>query len=239
MAEKVEAMTVSDSQDATLTKRRWGLLGLFLVAGLTGCQSQASNEQLDQWRKEAIEENNRLIQVNTSGLSKDWKLTIQGEIQKPVTLNWTQIEQLATTQLITQEPHSNSQKKLIEFRGIPVKNLLEEAGVQSGVKDVTIVASDAYYSTMPLNQLITQQSLLATLKEGNPIRRNEGGPLYMVYFNNPNINPNATDQQHWVYYVTHLIIGTEALRLRIGFNKLLERADLEKLPVHKMCSLSV
>jgi hypothetical protein len=54
MAEKVETMTGLDSQDAALTKRKWGL-GLLLVAGLTGCQSQASNEQLDQWRKEAIE----------------------------------------------------------------------------------------------------------------------------------------------------------------------------------------
>jgi DMSO/TMAO reductase YedYZ molybdopterin-dependent catalytic subunit len=216
---------------------QWSRIAIgLLMATLAGCQSQASNEQLDQWHKETIAENIRLTQANTSGLSKDWKLTIQGEIQKPITLDWMRIEKLATTQLITQEPHSNSLKTPVTFRGISVKDILEKAGVQSGVDEVTIVASDAYYSTMPLKQLNNQQALLATLKEGSLIRRNEGGPLYMVYYNNPKVNPDATDQQHWVYYVTHLIVGTEPLRLKVG-SKSLKRVDLEKLPSHKMTTL--
>ncbi len=209
---------------------------LLIFVGLTGCQSQASNDQLDQWHKEAIAENERLTETYSSDLTNKWVLRIQGQIQKPITLNWSEIEKLSTTTINSIKPHAGSLKTPIEFRGISVEKILEQAGVDNGVEEVTIIASDAYYATVSVKDLYLNQALLAISESGKPIRRNEGGPIHLVYYRGPEINQQTLNKQSWVFYVTHLVVGTEPLRLKVE-NNILQRADLEKLPTHKITAL--
>jgi hypothetical protein len=233
-------MTVSERKDKPIAAQRWRrLISLGLLIGvLGGCQSQASNEQLDQWHREAIAENDRLAKANVSDLTKDWKLTIQGQTQKTVTLNWSQLEALATTSYSSQKPYPDSPKTPFEFRGVSVMPLLNQAGILPDEQQVTIVAADAYYATMPIKDFVKHQGMLAIAENGKPIRRNDGGPLHMVFHSNPNgkVNERAITQTEWVYYVTHLIVGTETLKLKVG-QKTLGLADLERLPSHKLTTL--
>jgi DMSO/TMAO reductase YedYZ molybdopterin-dependent catalytic subunit len=209
---------------------------LLFLAGLTGCQSQASKEQLEQWHKEAIAENDRLTETYRSNLTNNWILRVQGQVQKPITLNWTQIENLATTTFIGINPHAGTAKTPHEFRGILVEKLLEQSIVESAVEDVTIVAADAYYATVSLKDLYRNQGLLTISEYGKPIRRNDGGPIHMGYFQTAQLDQSEVKKQRWVHYVTHLIVGTEPLRLKVGEN-VLERGDLEKLSTHKITAL--
>lgn len=209
---------------------------LLFLASLTGCQSQASNEQLEQWHKEAIAENDRLTETYRSNLTNNWILRVQGQVKKQITLNWSDIEKLSTTTINSIKPHAGSPKTPLEFRGISVEKILEQAGVETGVEEVTIIASDAYYATMSVKDLYLNQALLAISESGKPIRRNEGGPIHLVYYRGPEIEQKILDKQFWVYYVTHIVVGTETLRLKVE-NNTLERADLEKLPTHKISAL--
>ncbi len=209
---------------------------LLIFVGLTGCQSQASNDQLEQWHQEAIAENARLTETYSANLTDKWVLRIQGQIQQPITLNWADIEKLSTTTINSIKPHAGSLKTPIEFRGISVEKILEEAGVETGVEEVTIIASDAYYATVSVKDLYLNQALLAIAESGKPIRRNEGGPIHLVYYRGPEIDQQILDKQSWVFYVTHIVVGTEPLRLKVE-DKTLERADLEKLPTHKFTAL--
>jgi hypothetical protein len=209
---------------------------LLIFVGLTGCQSQASNDQLEQWHKEAIAENTRLTELYSSNLTDNWILRVQGQVQKPITLNWSQIESLSTTTFTSINPHAGTAKTPHEFRGILVNKLLEESIVEPDVEDVTIVAADAYYATISLKDLYRNQGLLTIAEYGKPIRRNDGGPIHMGYFRPDQLDKSEINKQRWVHYVTHLIVGTEPLRLKVG-EKMLERADLEKLSTHKITAL--
>ena len=204
---------------------------LLIFIGLTGCQSQASNDQLDQWHKEAIAENDRLTAIYSSNIANNWILRVQGQVQKPMTLNWSEIEKLSTTTFTSINPHAGTAKIPHEFRGILVKKLLEDSIVEPDVEDVTIVAADAYYATISLKDLYRNQGLLTIAEYGKPIRRNDGGPIHMGYYRPAQLDLSETNKQRWVHYVTHLIVGTEPLRLKVGKN-ILERADLEKLSTH-------
>jgi DMSO/TMAO reductase YedYZ molybdopterin-dependent catalytic subunit len=213
--------------------RRIVLIVLLIL--LCGCQPTVSSAQLDQWYKEVVVANDRLIQAQASNLSKDWKITIQGEVERPITLNWAEIEQLATQELNTYNPYADNPRSPTKYHGIPIKTLFDRAGVKVGATSITLVAADAYYASMPLTNAINDGGLLAIRENGKPIPRSNGGPVYMVYAIPPNA-PTQNDNQAWAYYTTHIIVGTEPLRLKVG-QRNLTRFDIEKLPTTSIRTL--
>jgi DMSO/TMAO reductase YedYZ molybdopterin-dependent catalytic subunit len=221
---------------------RWrnGLgLGLgYLCGGLMGCQERVSQEQITQWRQAAIAENDRLTQRQASDLTKNWTLTLQGQVPKSTTYTWPQLEQRSTYTLSTRKFFADSPKTPFTFRGVLLKSLLEEAGVNFEVEEkrgteVTVVAADAYHTVMTFKDIRERQGLLAIVEDGKPIRRNDGGPLQLVTFNDPRPGQPLGG---WCYYTTHIIIGTEPIRLAIG-PKVLTQAALERLPQHTVTTL--
>jgi DMSO/TMAO reductase YedYZ molybdopterin-dependent catalytic subunit len=208
------------------------LCAFLFLAGLMGCQPQVANEQLEQWHQEAIAENARLTETYRSNLSNNWVIRVQGQVQNPITLTWKEIESLADTTMISVKPYSGSPKTPFKFRGILAEKLLKKAVVESSVEEVTIVASDSFYTTITLKDLYFHQGLLAISENDQPIRRNEGGPVHMLYYYNPQDLSRGTNERGWSYYATHVIVGTEPLQLKVE-NSVLERVDLEKLPIHK------
>jgi DMSO/TMAO reductase YedYZ molybdopterin-dependent catalytic subunit len=201
-----------------------------LVTLLTSCQPKVSDQQLTRWHQEAVAENDRLTQSQSADLSKNWKLTVQGQVQTPLTLTWPQIQANAKDSFASLKPYPDSPSTPSNFRGIAVNSLLDRVGIQSGATEVTIVASDAYYATMPLKDFVSQRGLLAIEENGKPIRRTDGGPLHLVFDHDDTKQLDKAVRNEWVYYVTHLIVGTEPLRLKVGKAKTLNRFDLEKLP---------
>ncbi len=202
------------------------------IALLSSCQSKVSDQQLKTWHQEAVAENDRLTQIQSADLGKNWKLTIQGQVKTPLTLTWPQIQADAKDNFASLKPYPDSPSTPSNFRGISVNTLLNRVGVQAGATEVTIVASDAYYATMPLKEFVGQQGLLAIEENEKPIRRTDGGPLHLVFYHDAKGRELNAVRNEWVYYVTHLIIGTEPLRLKVEGAKTLNRFDLEKLPHH-------
>jgi DMSO/TMAO reductase YedYZ molybdopterin-dependent catalytic subunit len=200
-----------------------------LLTLLTSCQPKVSDRQLSNWHQEAVTENDRLTQAQSADLSKNWKLTIEGQVNSPITLTWPQIQTQSIGTFSSRKPYPDSPKTPSTFRGIPVKTLLDQANVQTGATEVTIVAADNYYATMPLKEFVSQQGLVAIEENSKPIRRTDGGPLHLV-FNHDAKSDSSGVHNEWVYYVTHLIIGTEPIRLNLNGEKNLTRSDLEQLP---------
>ncbi len=211
------------------------VIGLALGLLLPSCQTPVSQTEITQQHQAAIAENDRLIQTHASSLGKTWRVTIEGEVERPITLEWPELEQLATQALTTHNPYADNPKIASKYRGIPLKTLFDRAKTKVGAKDMTVVAADAYYAVMPLTKAMTDQGMLAISENGKPIPRSNGGPVYLVYANPVN-TPSITDNQAWAYYTTHIIIGTEPLRLKVG-TKILNRFDIEKLPATSITTL--
>jgi DMSO/TMAO reductase YedYZ molybdopterin-dependent catalytic subunit len=222
-------------QHCTQSKLCTGVIGVItqtiaLVTLLTSCQLKVSDQQIQTWHQEAVAENDRLTRIQSADLSKNWKLTVQGQVQTPLTLTWPQIQASATDRFASLKPYPDSPKTPSNFRGIAVNSLIDRVGIQAGATEVTIVAADAYYATMPLKDFVSQRGLLAIEEDGKPIRRTDGGPLHLVFYHDANSQKRNAVRNEWVYYATHLIIGTEPIRLKVGGTKSLNRFDLEKLP---------
>ncbi|MCC5638887.1 molybdopterin-dependent oxidoreductase [Nostoc sp. CHAB 5844] len=198
-----------------------------------GCTNQPTDEQLEVWRTEAIARNAEIVANNTKKAQQSqWNLVIQGETAtgKSLNLNWQQLQALATNYVKTPDPldilHSN---EIFDFRGVPVSVLLQFA-VANHVTDVTFVSFDSYYTTLSLKDLLTYPITLAIAKNNQPIARAQGGPLYLVfpYTQYPQLKQKY-DTTNWAFYVSHIVVGTEPVNLRIGKHQV-NLATLDKIP---------
>jgi hypothetical protein len=209
-------------------------LGIAIVC-LGGCTKKPTNAQLEVWRKESVKRNAEITTADktTNNQQRQWNLVIQGETAtgKTETLNWTQVLNLATSNVNTIDANNIiNPNQVFKFRGIPVSRLLKTFGSQPGVTEVTFVCYDAYQVTIKLKDLLTYPIILAVTKNDNPIERDQGGPIYLVfpYTQHPKLRQNY-DEGYWAFYVTNIIVGTEKALVRVGKREL-NLADLDKLP---------
>jgi hypothetical protein len=212
-------------------KRWFGALLLLGGMGSGGCRHQYDEAQLAVWHQEAIAANQQLLKANQK-TQQPWQLTIQGRTPsgQVKSFDWQTLKGLAKTQISTIEPHPQSTAAVADFQGVPVSALIDRAGVVPEATDVTFVAFDAFRATLRLEDLQRYPILLALARNGKPIPRSEGGPLYLVHpiTQFPELR-RRYDSTAWVFYVTHVILGTEPARLRVG-KRVLTAEDLDQLP---------
>lgn len=204
------------------------------ITCLGGCTKRPTNEQLAIWRQEARDRNAEIVAEKAkNNHHSQWNLVIQGQTASGETaiLNWSDLEDLATVNINTVDAYNIiNPKRVFKFTGIPVKSLLKKFGSQPEVTEITFVCYDAYQVTIKIADLLKYPIILAIAKDGQPIPRNQGGPIYLVhpYSQYPEIRKKY-DESMWAFYVTHVIIGTEKVKVSLG-NQTLDLADLDKLP---------
>jgi len=67
------------------------------------------------------------------------------------------------------------------WTGVPIKDVLELAGVQPGAKKVTLVSADGYEFSIPLDTAIGEKNFLAYEVNGIPLPVRHGFPLRAVF----------------------------------------------------------
>ncbi len=118
-----------------------------------------------------------------------WKLSVEGLVAHPQTYTYDQIrsrptsKHIATLECISNEVGgeyiSNG-----EWTGFPLKQLLDEAGVQDGVVDVVFYAEDGYSDSIPLSVALDPNTFLVHALDGQPLAKDHGFPVRMLV---PNI----------------------------------------------------
>lgn len=206
-----------------------------IVAGLTGCSNQPSEANLEQLRQEAIAHNAAMVaRFAKKQTPQDWQFVVQGQTlnRKPLSLNLSKLEALATTSVWTTEPHNTSNSNpdtIFHFRGVAISKLLQQVGVAPNVRDVTFVAHDAYRVTISLADLQKYPIIIALERNNQKISRSDGGPLYLVfpYSQYPQLQQKYPDR-FWAFYLTDMVIGTEPIKLKVG-KRTLNASDLSKI----------
>lgn len=209
------------------------LLALLGAAGLVACGDRVSDDQLETWYQEAVLENQRLKTTYApTAKQEQWQLIIQGQTKtgQDYVLNWQTLQDLAQTYVLAKDPNLKRSEEISQFRGIPVSVLLEQVGLQSDVQEVTFAASDGFRGVVPIADLQRYPISLAIERDGQPISRSEGGPIYLVFPNqqSPELNQRYSEV-NWVFYVTQMIVGYELLHLKVNGQEL-NRFDLADLP---------
>jgi len=201
---------------------------------LTACSNEPTDAQIEAWRQEAIAQNDQIAAFHTNSKEQqEWHLDIHGQTKngKSVKLTWQQLQSLATTHVPTTDlNHPANLGEVFDFRGVSVATLLDRFSSADPNPEITFVAFDAFRSTVQQVDARRYPIILALERNGKPLARDEGGPLYLVFpqVQYPELR-SKYDDQFWAFYVTDLIIGTEPVKLKVG-GQYLDAAALEKLP---------
>jgi DMSO/TMAO reductase YedYZ molybdopterin-dependent catalytic subunit len=117
--------------------------------------------------------------------AKSWRLTIKGLVDNPLTIDYDQIKSMASIEeYVTLECISNKiGGDLIGtalWKGVRLKDLLENAGVRPEVKYLVFRCSDGYDVGIPLERSLMDGSILAYNMNSAPLTAKHGFPVRAI-----------------------------------------------------------
>lgn len=117
---------------------------------------------------------------------EQWKMTVAGEVKKPMTLSWRDIlnresfDQIVTLECIDTLPGGDSLGNA-QWRGISLKKLLQDAGAEPDMaRDVVFRAADGYDDSIPFSRAMQDDVMLAYLMNGEKLPKEHGFPLRLI-----------------------------------------------------------
>lgn len=115
-----------------------------------------------------------------------WELTIDGDVDKPFTLSYDEISKMDLiekdiTMCCVSNEVGGGYIGGARWLGVPVRELLERAGVRSGVDQILSTSVDGMTISTPLQALTDDRdALLAIGMNGEPLPRRHGYPVRLV-----------------------------------------------------------
>lgn len=208
---------------------------IVLAAALcaVGCERGPSPAELARLRDEAVAANAaaRALHAEDEATAPGRTLTVLGQVRAPLVLDWAALNEAGHDHVRTTNPQNPGERaRVVDFRGLLVRDLLDRAGAAPEATEVTFVALDAFRSTVAIADLRAYRVLLAIAADGAPIERSAGGPIFLVFPHSE--QPETVERfpdRFWSFYVSHVLVGTPAPRLVIG-GVTLDAAALARLP---------
>lgn len=202
---------------------------------LAACRGGPSDAELARLHAEATAANEvALAQAQQHAKQEPgFTLTVSGQIgAPPATLDWPELQRIGQTHVQTINVQNPDKQTPTDFRGVLVRDLLDRFAADPAAAEITAVAVDAFRATVQAADARAMRMLLAIEADGAPIPPSSGGPIFLVHphSESPEARVKYPDR-FWSFYVTHLVIGTEAPRLRLG-DQVFDRARLEALPAN-------
>jgi len=110
-----------------------------------------------------------------------WTLTIDGEVNKPITLSWEQFNALPKTKMVTDIHCVTHWSRLgMPWEGVSLDDLLAAAGgVTAKARFVLPSCEGGYTTNVPLADVTGGQAMVATMADGAPLADEHGGPARM------------------------------------------------------------
>ncbi len=110
-----------------------------------------------------------------------YRLTVDGLVEEPLSLSYNELKNLSQRR----EKETLTCVALVSAKGIwegvPLKTVLEKAGVKNGAIYVVFYAADGYSSAVPLKSAIKDNVVLAMKLNGQILTPKHEFPLRLVY----------------------------------------------------------
>jgi DMSO/TMAO reductase YedYZ molybdopterin-dependent catalytic subunit len=116
----------------------------------------------------------------------DWKLKIAGLLDRPLELSLADlkaipaIEQMRTFECIS-NPVGGDLISNALWKGVRLKDLLAQAGVKPGAKELQVEAFDGFFTGIPIELALRDEALLVYEMNGEPLPREHGAPLRCIW----------------------------------------------------------
>jgi DMSO/TMAO reductase YedYZ molybdopterin-dependent catalytic subunit len=110
----------------------------------------------------------------------DWDLRVFGHVDEPFVLSWPELLALPST-TVTADIHCVTKWTMLDtaWTGVPVRTLLERAGVRPGAAHVVEHAEHGYTTNLPLPDVL-EHGLVAYEFGGEPLEADHGYPVRLV-----------------------------------------------------------
>lgn len=115
----------------------------------------------------------------------NWQLEVKGMVQNPRTYEYeeikarTSLKKITTLECISNEVGGNY-ISTGEWTGFPLRDLLADAGVQTGAVKVVMRAVDDYSDSIPLDAALDPNTILVYELDGQPLPKEHGYPLRLI-----------------------------------------------------------
>jgi DMSO/TMAO reductase YedYZ molybdopterin-dependent catalytic subunit len=112
---------------------------------------------------------------------KTWDFAVFGEVEDPITLSWDELMALPQKEVTTDIHCVTRWSKLdTTWRGVPVREVLDRAGVTPSGTHVMAYSDGGYTTNIPLRSLLDDDVLLAHTYGGEPLEPDHGAPLRLL-----------------------------------------------------------
>jgi DMSO/TMAO reductase YedYZ molybdopterin-dependent catalytic subunit len=114
-----------------------------------------------------------------------WRLTVNGQVDNPFTLTYQELlalpmqQQNESMMCVSNEVGGQYMSNAL-WEGIPLKDLLQRAGVKAGAVKVVFYASDDYSDSIHLDKALEPTTLLAVHMNGVTLPQGHGFPVRML-----------------------------------------------------------
>lgn len=112
---------------------------------------------------------------------QEWKLTIDGEVEKLLVLNWNDVLALPKTVQVA-DFHCVEGWSVLDnkWEGVAFQTIIEKTVLKPNVKSVLFSCGDGYSTSLPLAVLVDNDVLLAYKRNDRPLEPENGAPLRLI-----------------------------------------------------------
>jgi DMSO/TMAO reductase YedYZ molybdopterin-dependent catalytic subunit len=109
-----------------------------------------------------------------------WSLRVFGHVEQPYELTWDELRALPAVE-VTQDIHCVTKWTMLDtvWKGVPVRDLLERAGVRPGAAHVVEHAEHGYTTNVPLPDIL-ETGMVAYEFGGEPLEPDHGFPARVM-----------------------------------------------------------
>jgi DMSO/TMAO reductase YedYZ molybdopterin-dependent catalytic subunit len=110
----------------------------------------------------------------------NFKLAITGEVDRPLQLKMSEIQQLPLTSMVIRQVCVEGWAAIVQWGGVRLADLLRLAQMRSTAKYVYFKSADGYYESWDLASVVHPQTLLAYQMNGQTLPADNGAPLRLA-----------------------------------------------------------
>ncbi len=111
----------------------------------------------------------------------NWRLTIEGLVQEPITWRWEEFQQLPSQEFVVDIHCVTAWSKFdTHWRGVSMDTLLERVTLDPRARYVTAYSYGDYTTNLPLDEIVNGQAFVAYEYDGQPLPREHGGLARLV-----------------------------------------------------------
>jgi DMSO/TMAO reductase YedYZ molybdopterin-dependent catalytic subunit len=117
--------------------------------------------------------------------ARSWRLAVKGEVERPYSLTLNELRQLPavtkphTLMCISNEIGGDLISNAV-WKGVPLKTLLERAGVRPGTRKLILRGRDGYSDSFPLTAALLDGTIVAYDMNDKPLERQHGFPARVL-----------------------------------------------------------